>query len=386
LTKLPNSAHFRNTVGLTLIVVPVDVDNDDALVARRPSLAEVTEISADLTRSGTTRQNATRYVMGGPLAKYLASGPQFSIPELAAEVAETLASSTCAESVARRTRARRSAAKGLAESSIGSICYLVDLPGGDRAPWAAWSSGAEDEIFERILHRAIFYSDHVNPTNAFSTWESVDFRSLSVGNAHGADMSGLTFYNPQMDTKFVLYPTGAEQYPNHSVLRWFAWQVYLDVAFSCVRALLGRFHDNMETVTDLRRALRAIQALSTELAEVYDLDLSDFFYRREYERLRSILRLDSDYDYMRTRLTSAQGVSSLREQVMMNNLVLALTLASVLAATIVAIGQLYRWGAVQYFYGAAATIGASLVIGFGFFGPLRWFAGRIRSLVVNRKR
>ncbi|MGH3770116.1 MAG: hypothetical protein ACRDRW_01725 [Pseudonocardiaceae bacterium] len=387
LSRLPNSSRFRSTIGLTFIVVPVQSDDNGALVARRTGVAETTEIAVDLSESGTVQQSGGVYTIDGPLVDYLGGGgTSTSIPDLVARLADNLVRWTCNGNAARYARASAAAVRGLVESSMGSVCYLVDWPGGRHAPWARWSAGDEDKMFERVLHRSVFYADHVNPAQAFSTSDTVDFRSLGVGNAHGADMSGLTFYNPHLDSKFVLYPQGSEQYPNHSMLRWFAWQIYLDVAFSCVRALLGRFHDNIDTITDLRHVLRAVQDLSTELSEVYDLDLADFFYRREYEKLRSILRLDSDYEYMRTRLASAQGESSLREQMLMNSLVLALAMSSLLTTLVVTVGQHYKWTVEVYLYGAAAAIATALVISFSFFGPLRRITARIRLLIAGRRR
>ncbi|GAA3939261.1 hypothetical protein GCM10023085_20920 [Actinomadura viridis] len=386
LSRLPNSTRFRSTVGLTVVVVPVEPGPGGRLKARKPSITEVGEITQDLARAGTVRRARNEYGIRGPLAGHLGmTAPAATLAGLLSGLAVDLAVRACGAKGRRLAASRDAAVKGLRQSSVGSVCYLVDWPGGTNAPWAGWCAGEDDRVFERVLHRAVFLTDHMSPAEAFSTSETVDFRSLSVGNAHGADMLGLTLYNPQEGCKYVLYPRGSERYPNHSILRWFAWQVYLDVAFASVRALLGRFHDNIDTTNDLRRVLRAAQNLSTELSEVYDLDLADFFYRREYETLRSIMHMDADYEYMRTRMTTAQGESSLREQMLMNNLVLALTLSSVFATLVVAAGEADKWKAQSYLYGAVGTVVGSLLISFCALGPLRKISSRIWSWVAGRR-
>jgi hypothetical protein len=387
LSRLPNTSRFRRTISLTIIAIPIRAEEGGALVARRPDVNEIDNIAQEIAMAGTVKTAKHQYDISGPLVNYVSiDNAKLRLPYLVSSLALSLARRTCGQKKSSLQASDASALKGLKESSIGSICYLLDWPGGRDAPWAKWCAGGEDRTFERVLHRAIFLTDYTNPAEAFSTNETVDFRSLSVGSAHGADMSGLTFYNPQDDFKYVLYPRGSERYPNHSMLRWFAWQVYLDVAFSSVRALLGRFHDNIDTTTDLRRAVKAVQDLSTELSEVYDLDLADFFYRREHEKLRSIMHMDNDYEYMRDRLASAQGESSLREQILMNNLVLALTLASVFATLIVAIGQVNKWSAEEYLYGAASTIIGSLLVSFGLMEYLRNLTARLKSFTAGRRR
>jgi hypothetical protein len=70
----------------------------------------------------------------------------------------------------------------------------------------------------------------------------------------------------------------------------------------------------------------------------------------------------------------------------MNNLVLALTLASVFATLVVAIGQVNKWNAVAYLYGAAATIAGSLLISFGLMEYVRTFTARLRASITGEPR
>ncbi|MEI2638977.1 MAG: hypothetical protein V9F03_08300 [Microthrixaceae bacterium] len=280
-TRLPNAKRFRATMGLTLIVVPVTLGSDGSMVARMPGHSEVAWLTDDLRAAGgLTPQNGDRK-LEGPLMRYLDQrGEDWSLAGAFRAVAIKVSEQATGGHLKQST-ARARALSGLRQSTMGSVCYLVDWQSDEGPPWGNWSAGGEDGALRELLHRAVFRSDHTAGADASSTSATVDFRGLSIGNAHGTDMMGITIFNPQDDTKYVLFPIAAEQYPNNSVLRWMTWQVYLDVAVAAVRSLLGRFHDGVDTASDLRRVLRSVQRLTAELAEVYDLDLSDFYYRRE---------------------------------------------------------------------------------------------------------
>ncbi|MEI2638978.1 MAG: hypothetical protein V9F03_08305 [Microthrixaceae bacterium] len=102
--------------------------------------------------------------------------------------------------------------------------------------------------------------------------------------------------------------------------------------------------------------------------------------------LRSVTHLDADYEYMRQRLDGAQGEASLREQMLMNNLVLALTISGVASAVIVAIGDSANWSVLGYVAATFAALTASLVVSFGLFEPLRRTISRLRAAVAARRR
>lgn len=380
LTRLPRMTSFRRTVTVTFVTVPLKIDAAGVRPTRRvPTGAEVAAVADEFAKATEyfSTDRGRKFAVSGALADYAHLPETLSIPELMVRTLETVV-----QAFTRSKNATLSALRGLRESSISSVCYLVPWVDREDLPWVRWCGGETDELLESEFHRLVFWDDYGERTHAFSTSETVDFPSLSIGNAHGADMSGLTLYNPQLNAKFVLYPARAEAYPNHSVLRWFAWQVYLDAAISSVRSLLGRFHDTIDNAVDLRTVLSSAQDLGTELSEVYDLDLADFFYRREYETLRGVLRLNDDYEYMRGRLAEAQGQSSLREQIMMNNLVLALTLSGLLATTTVAVGQAMQWPALWYAISGVLILAVALGISIGVLEP----AQRLRAIHRARKR
>lgn len=328
--------------------------------------------------SGSKPENA--FSATGALMDYLTPNRGItSGSALGTAVLEEIASRLANNSSRSQREALQSVERSRNQASFGSACVLADWGSGGQEPWNRWASGVSDSSFEQLLHRTIFSNDYHSLGIPFSSAGSVNFRELCVGNAHGADLAGLTFYNPQEDTKFVAYPLASESFPNHSILRWFAWQVFLDVAIASVRSHVSRFHDSIDSASDLRHILRSAQDLSSELSEVYDLDLADFFYRREFESLRSITHLDDDFNYLMERFASDQGRASLREQILMNNLILAYTIAGSFAAFAIALGTQQQWSAAGYVTASFAVVGAALGASFGLLEPLRRLLSKARE-------
>jgi len=370
LTRRLRGGALRNTVVLTIIVVPVGIV-DSQLLPRDASFEESFSITSDLESVGRPVIARNNFNLSGPLSDYLRLYEPTTFAELASRLVERLSASTCGGWSSVHTSSVQGGLRGLTESSSGTSANLVNWRPSAPSPWSDWVQGQRDEPLCQEFHRAAFWADFIQPDGAFSSWDTVDFSGLSIGNAHGADASGLTLYNPQLDTKFVFFPHKSEKYPNHSVLRWFTWQIYLDVASASVKSLLGRLHEQIDTARELRQVIASVNELMTEMGEVYDLDLLDFFYRREYEAFRRVTRLDDDYVYMKERLSTVQGESTLREQILMNNMVLALTLSSVLATILAAVGQGRDWGLATYLWVAVGTLTIALGISLGVLEPTR---------------
>ncbi|MEM9518052.1 MAG: hypothetical protein AAGA37_01915 [Actinomycetota bacterium] len=378
LTRLPGSTQLRRTIGVTLMCFPIS-HHDDRLVARQIDDRRVDSLASSLRcKPGAT--GTEEFSAAGPLLEYLRPGRAItSLSGLGTAVLQEVAVRMSDRSDESQRLALRAVERARHHASFGSACVLTTWESEDEEPWRDWASGAADPAFEHLLHRTVFTSDYHSERVPFSSPRSVDFRDLSVGNAHGADLAGLTFYNPQEDVKYVTYPAASEIWPNHSILRWFAWQVYLDVAIASVRSHVATFHERIDVAGDLRRVLRSAQELSNELAEVYDLDLADFFYRREYESLRAIMRIEDDFRYLMDRLDSAQGKASLREQILMNNLILAYTLAGTFAAFAIAFAETEKWEATAYVVGAVVVVAAAVGASFGLLEPLRRLLSRARE-------
>jgi len=155
--------------------------------------------------------------------------------------------SAIAEDIARRVYepgfpGGRDAAVGMMlpakmESRLTTLLLQVDWQPqeGYAHPWEKWLSGVEDETFSAAVYRTLFYKDFLHPNTAYSSRRAVQLREFSVGNTLGADMSGMTLFNPQEHLKICLYSKAFEAYPNYSMVRWMAWQVYIDSALSSLR-------------------------------------------------------------------------------------------------------------------------------------------------------
>ncbi|MEV1109148.1 hypothetical protein AB0I95_10890 [Micromonospora sp. NPDC049751] len=388
LHRLQDSYQFRQTCTFTTMLVPVDVGSlHGLLTARQASLHEIQRWRKALTSVTVDESRGPRFRLSGPLADYirLDQADAHRIDRIIEIAVSRTMTGLAYQTDDEETGATHTAAhNALREASLTSVGLLTNWADGRNA-WEEWCTGARDAALETVIFQTVFMEDFRSPRLAFASRKTVDLRSLSIGNMHGADMSGLTFFNPQDNCKYVLYPSAAEEFPNHSILRWLAWQVYMDVALTSMQAMLLRFHSQITAAADLRVVLRSVQEISREYSEVYDLELTDYFYRREFERLRALLKMDGDYEQMRKRLTAAQNESSLREQMLVNNLIVALTVSTISATILVAIGEAANWSPWTYVPWLLIGLSVAGFVTFGMFEPLRRLARRQRRRRLERR-
>jgi len=225
-----------------------------------------------------------------------------------------------------------------ADTQITSTLLEVDWTptDGDKVPWESWMAGDTNGPFRNVLYRTLFWPDFSNPEKAFSSEKTVEMNDINIGNALGADMTGMTTFLPHETHKICFYPSKFEAYPNYSIVRWAAWQSYLDAAVTSLRALIIKFSSVTSHSGSLAEAIRMTSEMFEEFIDLYDLDLREFFYRKEFEKLRHGMNLDSDYTQLSFQVSAIKEDSLLREQRLINKLVLALTLSTIAAAVLTA--------------------------------------------------
>lgn len=113
------------------------------------------------------------------------------------------------------------------------------------------------------------------------------------------------------------------------MIRWYTWQIYLDSAVTSLRALIVKFNHSVDGKKDLDKILNTLDYMYSEFIEFYDLELSEYFYKEEYSKLKSLLNLDGDYKHLQDKFSTTKENQLLREQRLINKLLIALTLATV---------------------------------------------------------
>ena len=387
---------FRRTVSLTFLVCPAtgaeECGRRTSVAARATPLGELYRLKADLlSQIGETQgsKGMKKYVLTGPGKYYFRLSSHSTIPELLREVSKSvfdrILSLSYPDDIERGQLVDSSVFNTTEESRIVTMALQVDWtpPTGFTQPWERWLASGKDVVFRNSLFRTLFYPDYLAPASAEASREVVRFEELNIGNTMGADMGGMTLYNPQECLKVVLYPRCREQYPNYSIVRWMAWQVYIDSALASMRALIYRFHPILEARGSLHSLINTLDEMIEEFVDFYDLAIRDYFYRKEYEKLRALTQIDSDYAYLMSKFSSSKDDESLREQRLINKLVLSLMITTVTVTVVSTIAQAGKMSMFTYITVSIAASTLLVWVGYVLFDPLR--AGfRFLSEKINR--
>ena len=387
---------FRRTLGMTFITCPVQILWNEAratgFTARPANLEELYQLKDGLLSplTGTAGLNrAKSYTLDGPLVSCLKLPSECTIPEAVRAISGELL--RCALAFTHIDQLRLDDLVNSAqftsnqESRIATMLLLVNWasPAGFTKPWERWISTGADSGFQHALFRTLFYRDYIEPHSAEASRHAVQFKEFNIGNTLGADMGGMTLYNPQETLKFVLYPKDRERYPNYSIVRWMAWQIYIDSALAALRALIYRFHPVLEARGDLHSIIGTLDEMMQEFVDFYDLDIKDYFYRREYEKLRSLMQVDSDYNQLLGKFASAKEDESLREQRLINKLLVALTIATVTVTIVSTLAQMGALAVPSYLLITLALSPITVWVGYILFDPCRHRYSRWSPVVLE---
>lgn len=377
------SVGFRRTLSLTFIACPVEVVLNQGerteIRSRRAYLNELNELKSDLVLSivdPVASKSVRRYALNGPISALFALPEECAVSEvlrlISQSILKRILGNYLSDFDAERLVSSTLFTSNL-ESTIATSLLQVEWnpPEGFVQPWERWVATGEDQVFRNSLFRTLFYDDYLDPYFADASRHAVQFEEFSIGNTLGADMAGMTLYNPQSALKVVLYPRVYERYPNHSIVRWMTWQVYIDSALTSLRALLYKFNPILEDRGDLHSIIDALDEMLQEFVDFYDLDIRDYSYRKEYEKLRALMDVDLDYAQLVSKFASSKDDESLREQRLINKLVVSLTIATVTITIVSTIAEMGELDVLNYLVIASVLSTLLVWLGYIMFDPIR---------------
>jgi hypothetical protein len=396
--RAPGTGGFRRTLSITFIACPVTLSLSNGawtgIQSRRAPLQELHALKDDLLApiASLTGNDVTKhYAVGGPISSYVNLPAQCSIPEvlnhISAAVLHRIIGSHGRNDSCVRSLVDTALFTSSLESRIATLVLQVEWnpPEGFTQPWERWLATGEDGVFSNSLFRTLFYADYLAPHSADASRRALRFNDFNVGDTSGVDMTGMTLFNAQESVKLVLYPRKCERYPNHSMLRWMAWQIYIDSALTSLRALIYRVHPVLDRRRELHEMIGTLQEMVQEFVLFYDLDIRDYFYRREYKKLRALMQVEEDYHQLLSKFASAKEEASLREQRLINKLITALTLATVALTIVSTVAQMRSMDTWEY---VGLALGVSLLAvcgGYLFFDPVSRVLQRIYHLLTPRR-
>jgi hypothetical protein len=402
LYRVPRYGTFRRTLTLTFISIPITLDSPAKLGSgsqagrmgqvREARMNEIRALRSDL-RAPIAHDGipptGPPVEIGGPLAKLVGvPAGTSSIPELVHRVSSYVASCVVDERKQTLTGGpTRNGESSEAETitfaaSLESriACTLLQVqwsaPLGETHAWEKWLRDGSDNCLRDNIFKLLFYEDFLSPDSGYASRRAVDLRAMLVGNTLGADMSGMTFFDPTDELKLIVYPRQREHYPDYSIIRWMAFSIYADSALSSLQGMIQRFYNDLDHQGDLGGVVETLDDMIQSFVELYDLDISLYFYRREYEKLRELLRVDRNYELLLSKFASVKDDASLREQRLFNKLLLGFTVSTVTVGILGILATMKNWPAKLLL---ATTIPAAIgltLIAYLIFDPVRRFLNR----------
>jgi hypothetical protein len=373
-------------MSMTFMACPVELvlngkGQESGLSSRPAPLEELNRLKSDLllpSFDSATSQGIAKYAIRGSGRFYYSPLPdECSAPELIRYVSKSVLRRALApgyhDNPAIADLVDSMLFTSNQESRIATMALLVDWtpPEGFSQPWERWLSTGEDKVFCNSLFRTLFYQDYLNPSSGDASHHAVRLQEFNIGNTMGADMGGMTLFKPKEALKVVLYPRRREKYPNFSIIRWMAWQVYIDSALASLRALIYKFQPSLEDRGYLYSVIETLDEMVQEFVDFYDLDIRDYDYRKEYERLRALMHVDLDYQQLMTKFASAKEDESLREQRLINKLIVSLTIATVTVTVVSTLAQMGLLSVLSYLAIALIMSTVMVLLGYLVFDPCR---------------
>lgn len=259
------------------------------------------------------------------------------------------------------------------ESTLSTLLLQVNWKPPHQAaqPWENWLITGEDRAFSDNVYKLMFYEDYLQPRSGYTSRRGIDLRRMLVGNSLRTDMNGMTFFDPTDELKLILYPLHREKYPNYSIVRWMAFSLYSESALCSLQGMIQRFYVDLHGIDDLRRVVETLSEMTESFAELYDLDIRRYLYRREYARLRRLLNVDRDYAFLVDKLGSVKEDASLREQRLFNKLLFAFTIATTSVAIIGTVAQVRQWTTMRIVLISVPTALVLTIAGYAAFDRVR---------------
>lgn len=347
LYRKPSRTSFRTTMTLSWFVVPIEREQPDKQYPKFLPLKDLTKLN-EVFSSESLLSNASIKItsMHGPLKTFFTNTPSSLYDLMEATFGLFLRKKLvdCPQSMKNR-QFKTELAEILAQNQMSSVLVQVNWlrPQNEGMPWERFVRTGKDIAFRRALHRLIFFKDSRDDTNAHTTSKTTKFEDIQVSNSLGDDLGGMTFYEPDSETKYLIYPEEREKYPNYSILRWLGFAVYSDSGLSALRRLLSRLDSHVGSNLGLPGMLRNTEELVDDFAELYDFDIRRSIYRKEYQQLKRLSGIEADYQQLSLKVTNLTQAASLREQQSVNKILLFLTAVTLAVSVVTTVATISKW-------------------------------------------
>jgi len=367
LYKKTSQISFRSTMTLSWFVVPIDKSNVDKQRPKLLPLRDITKLNeAFSSRSLLSNISIEIESMFGPLNTFFSNTPS-SLYDLVEATFDLFMRKRLIERPQgiKNRRFKTELTEMIEQNNMSSVLVQVSWqqPQNERMPWERFVRTGQDSAFQRALHRLMFFKDSIDDSDAHTTAKTTKFEKFQISNSFGDDLGGMTFFEPESETKFLIYPENREKYPNYSMIRWLGFAVYSDSALSALRRLLSRLDAQIGGNLGLPRMLKTTEELVDDFAELYDFDIRRSLYRNEYMRLKQLSGIDADYQQLSIKVTNLTQAASLRKQQSVNNLILCLTVSALAASVVAMVASANNWLLRQTLFTLIISVTLAVVLG-----------------------
>lgn len=310
----PENSYFRNTLSVSLLLVPV---NETFNEKQNVSAKEMYEI-----------YKRTKFKMtDSPLKNFLSLGNLDNIS------AEDLLERTCRKivSIAEITmNDDRQISNQLSKSTHITQCVLTQ--------------SLNDEQIEKFHRNAVSIQKkvvnlHDELRSIVTPWlfygkqhDVVDFKRMTITDKARLGSSGTITVFHRGDSRVVsLMPYMTENFPKNSLKWMFAWVLYMSMSMSLLDVMIHSFYRKLESSE--KHKAEVLMQLENEfiedIDEFYDLDIIAPIYKEEYEKLRKIDGVNQDFQIVKDKMNALKTNVVLKEQGEISKRILDFTKVSV---------------------------------------------------------
>ena len=312
----PESSYFRNTLSMSIILIPVNETFDEK---QDTSAKEMYQIN-----------DRTNFKLAdSPLKDFLGSeGLEIVSPK---NLLERLCKKTV-EIAQANLKCENRICNQLAKSTYFTHSVLAHALSNDQVEDFYRYIGNEtikpqqsndQTTFQEGKHGTINLHDElrsiITPSGFYKKYPDViDFRKMVITNKARLGSSGsISFFN-KGDSKILnLTYNKDENFPKFSFKWGFAYLLYMSISISVLEVMIQSFYRELESTEKHKPEL--LMELETKLIsdidEFYDLDIRSPYYKEEYENLRNVDGINRDFQMLKDKLNALKTNVVLEEQI-----------------------------------------------------------------------
>ena len=336
--RLSSKSCFRRTFSLSLVIIPVskhtnaprslDQGESAALQSGWTLIPESGIASYSVTAGGLSTFLARRSAALSPSSQSI-----LTLRELLQDVLVTVA-----DNVVNPNRQKRDDAlfnrlsdlvvRAVQASICGGCCSVIsDVSASELRRWQANPAG--ETAIDNKLNQAIIGLIDPEPTRQWATAEPSAFR---LHHGRGAEPLIPTFYFSFGVQRLVFTPSAPDLESRDASILWvIGWHLLLMTGISALLEMLGTFHNEMEHRPTAVSAQAFLKEFLVDLEEYFDFDLLSV-YRLEFDALKKVEGIDSDFDRLRERVTALGQERIIEESRKINQRLLWIAIASFLVS------------------------------------------------------